>query len=257
MSEMRGQSSRAFGAITGSTQQLPQCLHNNHGNYRPGPPASCYQVATVILRSNFGRRAGALAPKKLVTDEFEMNDLESLLRETEKLVDDLTLCCNADKKGMKFVDAEDKVTQYSQGESVTSHQIAFRAKTSSANASDASDPQSCRQRLQWSKGLHLEYILAVNLKPGTIEDGLEGVKNMTEQEVLEACAQFSCKAKDVILKAWLSLKETGNLESPLTPEIRIEDPAGDLRSGKIYSSNRLKLVHSRNFYFPTRTCPVF
>ena len=69
-------------------------------------------------------------------------------------------------------------------------------------------------RIQWAKNLHLEYILAIYLKPGTDVDGLSGVKNMTEQDITEACELFSIKMKDVFLSELMHLKsEIGGSKS--------------------------------------------
>jgi hypothetical protein len=61
-------------------------------------------------------------------------------------------------------------------------------------------------RIQWAKKLNLEYILAINLMPGTSTDGLNGVKNMTEQDMTEAIERFSIKVKDMLLSELVHLE---------------------------------------------------
>jgi hypothetical protein len=48
----------------------------------------------------------------------------------------------------------------------------------------------------------------MNLKPGTAVDGLNGVKNMTEQDIIEACERFSIEVKDTLLSGLIRLKST-------------------------------------------------
>jgi hypothetical protein len=76
-------------------------------------------------------------------------------------------------------------------------------------------------RIQWARNLHLEYILAMNLKPGTAADRLYGVKNMTEQDMSEACEIFSIKVKDVVLSEWMRLKSCDSNLTPRQPDTEI------------------------------------
>ncbi len=73
-------------------------------------------------------------------------------------------------------------------------------------------------RVQWARALNLEYILATLFRPGTLNDGLEGIKTMTESEIDEACAQFSVKVKDVVQKALTKLKSSSAEERSKSTE---------------------------------------
>ena len=83
------------------------------------------------------------------------------------------------------------------------------AKPDVSSASGSNDIKSISShRVQWARTLHLEYILAMFFKPGTSEDGLDGIRTMTDNEIEEACTQFSLKVKSVVQKALTELKSS-------------------------------------------------
>jgi hypothetical protein len=88
-------------------------------------------------------------------------------------------------------------------QSITTSCLALKSRIK--NSHDLINSNS-GHRIQWARSLRLEYILAIYLKPGTETDGLFGVKNMTEQDILEACEMFSIKMKDVLLSELVHLR---------------------------------------------------
>jgi hypothetical protein len=84
----------------------------------------------------------------------------------------------------------------------------YLALSSSFKYSHTLVDNTLRHRILWAKDFHLECILAMDLKPGTAMDGLNGVKNMTEQDMVEACECFSIKVKDTLLSGLMRLKST-------------------------------------------------
>ena len=61
-------------------------------------------------------------------------------------------------------------------------------------------------RVHWACSLRLGNVLAKHLKPGTVFDGQQGIKEMTEADINAACAAFLRQAPAVILDAWRSLR---------------------------------------------------
>ena len=152
----------------------------------------------INARSRVPARARSALDRVKVTSH--MDSLRSLLLETEALETNLKTCCDMYKTSA--TEAELK-----HGDSVHGS----RANQQTAANNGPLDDDSTKHRLHWSRSLRLEYILAANLKPGTGKDGLEGIRSMTEEQVMQAFAQFSNKARDLVLKAWSELKATNAL----------------------------------------------
>ncbi len=88
------------------------------------------------------------------------------------------------------------------------------AKPDVSSASGSNDIKSISShRVQWARTLHLEYILAMLFKPGTSEDGLDGIRTMTDNEIEAACTQFSLKVKSVVQKALTELKSSPSADN--------------------------------------------
>ncbi len=112
-------------------------------------------------------------------------------------------------------------------------------------------------RVQWAGTLGLHELLAQHLKPGTLSDGLQGIKlNMTQQDLMTACDIFCKGVPALVLQGWNQLKmtpktaltETANSKYAMTdgalfadfvtlndfymgPEARIGYPNPDLMKG--------------------------
>ena len=157
---------------------------------KPPPPPQA--------RNRLPARARSALDRDKVTSH--MDSLRSLLLDTEALETNLKTCCDMYKTSA--TEAELK-----HGDSVHGS----RANQQTAANNGPLDDDSTKHRLHWSRSLRLEYILAANLKPGTGKDGLEGIRSMTEEQVMQAFAQFSNKARDLVLKAWSELKATNAL----------------------------------------------
>jgi hypothetical protein len=145
--------------------------------------------------------AGDLAAGEILRPESQnlekklssMDPLDLLLADTEHLEQKIVSSCQALKSRIK--DSQDDAS---------SHDDAI-----------VTNPE---HRIQWAKNLHLEYILALILKPGTATDGLHGVKNMTEQDMIEACEIFSIKMKDLLISELMHLRsETQDPTSKQNP----------------------------------------
>jgi hypothetical protein len=67
-------------------------------------------------------------------------------------------------------------------------------------------PRVVGQRMEWAKGLQLDAMLARQLTPGYLEDGLCGLRAMPSQEIRRALASFLEDAKVKILEAVLEAK---------------------------------------------------
>jgi hypothetical protein len=67
-------------------------------------------------------------------------------------------------------------------------------------------PRVVGQRMEWAKGLQLDAMLARQLNPGHLEDGLRGLRAMPSQEIRRALASFLEDAKVKILEAVLEAK---------------------------------------------------
>ena len=61
-------------------------------------------------------------------------------------------------------------------------------------------------RIQWASNLLLDHLLAKQLAAGTVFDGLSGLKQMSEPEVLSAFQNFCKEAENALIRAWRELK---------------------------------------------------
>ena len=146
-----------------------------------------------------------------------MEELHSLLRETENIESHLRLLCEEGETAMEAIEPSELTRSLERKDAAVRTAISEGARIDC----EVYEERHLR-RLQWSKALHLEYILVSFLKPGTIEDG---INNMSEREVLRVCDEFSSKAKEVILKAWTRLKESKN-EVQSVQNCRSEESTG-------------------------------
>ena len=67
-------------------------------------------------------------------------------------------------------------------------------------------PRVSGQRVQWARSLGLEKALAKYLSPGSLFDGLLGVKGMSEREIKIACHRFEMDVLAIVLSKWEALQ---------------------------------------------------
>lgn len=67
-------------------------------------------------------------------------------------------------------------------------------------------------RVHWAQSLGFGNLLAKYLNPGSVFDGQQGIKEMTEIEINVACAAFVRQAPSIIVGAWKRLRE-GKVQS--------------------------------------------
>jgi hypothetical protein len=67
-------------------------------------------------------------------------------------------------------------------------------------------PRLSGQRLHWAQHLGLEGALAKKLHPGTLFDGLKGIREMTHDELSKACSDFCLEVLDIVVEAWERLR---------------------------------------------------
>ena len=94
-----------------------------------------------------------------------MEELHSLLRETENIESHLRLLCEEGETAMEAIEPSELTRSLERKDAAVRTAISEGARIDC----EVYEERHLR-RLQWSKALHLEYILVSFLKPGTIED---------------------------------------------------------------------------------------
>ena len=72
-------------------------------------------------------------------------------------------------------------------------------------------PRARGERVRWASRLGLEGLLAQFLKVGTFFDGLEGLKEMTEQEIDTACEMFCRYLPTFVRRGWSATRSGSNV----------------------------------------------
>jgi hypothetical protein len=68
-------------------------------------------------------------------------------------------------------------------------------------------------RVEWTRSLHLDLMLAKRLNAGVLWDGLLGFKQMQRGEVEKACSDFAVEVLDEVMKRWDILQQ----DNPIRP----------------------------------------
>ena len=84
-------------------------------------------------------------------------------------------------------------------------------------------PRVSGQRMEWIRGVGLDAALARHLNPGTLEDGLEGVRAMSTEAALRALAAFFEDAKLKFLQALREVKEAKGSKSAVEANSKFAD----------------------------------
>ena len=67
-------------------------------------------------------------------------------------------------------------------------------------------PRINEHRLEWVKSHNLNTLLANKLRVGVLWDGLLGIKEMKEADIIDACTEFSNEVMAIVIKKWNDLK---------------------------------------------------
>ena len=73
-------------------------------------------------------------------------------------------------------------------------------------AAAAKLPRLSGQRVHWAQGLRLERALSKHLPPGALFDGLRGLREMSEADLIKACGAFSREIEGVVMAEWTRLR---------------------------------------------------
>ena len=84
-------------------------------------------------------------------------------------------------------------------------------------------PRVAGQRMEWVRGVNLDAALARHLPPGTLDDGLEGVRAMPFGDVQRALEAFLAEARVKILGALLEAKTTEGSRSAAEANSKFTD----------------------------------
>jgi hypothetical protein len=84
-------------------------------------------------------------------------------------------------------------------------------------------PRVAGQRMEWAKGVGLDGALARHMPPGTLEDGLEGVRKMTLQKAQLVLTAFFEDVKFKFLTALLRVKTTTGSKSAVEANSKFAD----------------------------------
>jgi hypothetical protein len=80
-------------------------------------------------------------------------------------------------------------------------------------------------RVHWTRALRLEAALARHLPAGRVLDGLQGVRAMTEQQLVLLCEQFARELPLIILPAWRALSSRAESDSDSESKCQPRRPA--------------------------------
>ena len=91
-------------------------------------------------------------------------------------------------------------------------------------------PRVSGQRMEWARSLGLDGALARHLPPGTLDDGLEGLKGMDADSVEKALDAFCADARLLFKSSVRMFRDTGGSASAVEANSKFEGFTGNFAS---------------------------
>ena len=91
-------------------------------------------------------------------------------------------------------------------------------------------PRMSAERTSWARSLGLEAALARHVPPGTLDDGLEGLKNMREDDLLKMLDAFCADARLMVLNAAKAVRANVSSTSAVEANSKFEGFTGSFAS---------------------------